>query len=251
VGHDIGAFSDLSVAILAGGFGTRLLPVVSDRPKALAEIHGRPFLAYLLDQLSNAGSSRVVLCTGHRGEQIEQAFGERYRNLQILYSRETRPLGTGGALRLALPFLLSDPVLVMNGDSFCATDLTSFWDWHCARGSQATMLLAEVPNTQRYGSGKINHDDAITQFVEKKQGGSGSINAGVYLLSRQIIHSIPGNTAVSLERDVFPALMSQGLYGYQERERFLDIGTPEDFAAAEQFFATTNERETTAVCSTR
>jgi NDP-sugar pyrophosphorylase family protein len=108
-----------------------------------------------------------------------------------------------------------------------------------------------VPNTQRYGSVKINHDDAITQFVEKKQGGSGSINAGVYLLSRQIIHSIPGNAAVSLERDVFPALMSQGLYGYQERGRFLDIGTPEDFAAAEQFFATIHERETTAVCSTR
>jgi D-glycero-alpha-D-manno-heptose 1-phosphate guanylyltransferase len=251
VGHDIGAFSDLSVAILAGGFGTRLLPVVSDRPKALAEIHGRPFLAYLLDQLSTAGSSRVVLCTGHRGEQIEQAFGERYRNLQILYSRERRPLGTGGALRLALPYLLSDPVLVINGDSFCATNLTSFWNWHATRGSQATMLLAEVPDTQRYGSVKIDHDGAVTQFAEKKQGGSGLINAGVYLLGRRVIDSIPEDTAVSLEHDVFPALMSQGLYGYQERGCFLDIGTPEDFAAAEQFFAAINERETTAVCSTR
>jgi NDP-sugar pyrophosphorylase family protein len=250
VRQDIGAFSDLSVAILAGGFGTRLLPVVSDRPKALAEIHGRPFLAYLLDQLSNAGSSRVVLCTGHRGEQIEQAFGERYRNLQILYSRETRPLGTGGALRLALPYLLSDPVLVMNGDSFCATGLTSFWDWHATRGSQATMLLADVPKTERYGSVKIDHDGAVTEFTEKKKGGSGSINAGVYLLSRQIIDSIPEGTVVSLEHDIFPALMSHGLYGYQERGRFLDIGTPEDFAAAEGFFAAINQRET-AVCNTR
>jgi NDP-sugar pyrophosphorylase family protein len=250
VRQDVRVFSDLSVAILAGGFGTRLLPVVSDRPKALAEIHGRPFLAYLLDQLSNAGSSRVVLCTGHRGEQIEQAFGERYRNLQILYSREMSALGTGGALRLALPFLLSDPVLVMNGDSFCAADLTSFWDWHCAHGSQATMLLAEVPNTQRYGSVKINHDGAITQFVEKKQAGSGSINAGVYFLSRQVIDSISEDTVVSLEHDIFPALMSHGLYGYQERGCFLDIGTPEDFAAAEEFFAAINERET-AVCHTR
>jgi D-glycero-alpha-D-manno-heptose 1-phosphate guanylyltransferase len=227
-----------------------LLPVVSDRPKALAEIHGRPFLQYLLDRLSNAGSSRVVLCTGHLGEQIEKAFGKRYRKLQISYSRETRPLGTGGALRLALPYLLSDPVLVMNGDSFCATDLSSFWDWHCRHGSQATMLLVEVPNTKRYGSVKINADGAVTEFVEKKHDGPGLINAGVYLLSRQVIDSISEGTVVSLEHDIFPALMSHGLYGYQERGRFLDIGTPEDFAAAEEFFAAINERET-AVCNTR
>ena len=90
----------------------------------------------------------------------------------------------------------------------------------------------------------------MTQFVEKKQGGSGSINAGVYLLSRQVIRSIAEGTVVSLEHDIFPTLMNHGLYGYQERGRFLDIGTPEDFAAAEQFFAAINERET-AVCSTR
>jgi NDP-sugar pyrophosphorylase family protein len=250
VRHGVSAFSDLSVAVLSGGLGTRLRPVISDRPKALAEIHGRPFLAYLLDQLSNAGSSRVVLCTGHFGEQIEQAFGKRYRNLQISYSRETRPLGTGGALRLALPHLLSDPVLVMNGDSFCDTDLTSFWDWHSIRHSQATMLLAKVPNTERYGSVKINADGAVTEFVEKKHGGSGSINAGVYLLSLQVIDSMSEDTAVSLEHDIFPGLMSHGLYGYQEGGRFLDIGTPEDFAVAEQFFAAINEREA-AVCNTR
>src|SRR5918993_6033767 len=250
VRQDVSGFSDLSVAVLAGGLGTRLRPVVSDRSKALAEIHGRPFLAYLLDQLLNAGSSRVVLCTGHLGEQIEQSFGKRYRKLQISYSRETQPLGTGGALRLASPYLLSDPALVMNGDSFCATDLTSLWAWHCNRSSQATMLLAQVPNTERYGSVKINPDGAVTQFVEKKQGGSGSVNAGVYLLSRQVIHSIPEDTAVSLEHDVFPTLMSQGLFGYQARGRFLDIGTPEDFAAADQFFAAINERKT-AVCSPR
>lgn len=251
MGQNVSAFSDLTAAVLVGGLGTRLLPVVADRPKALAEIHGRPFLQYLLDQLSTAGCSRVVLCTGYLGEQIEQAFGKRYKNLQVSYSRETRPLGTGGALRLALPHLLSDPVLVMNGDSFCATDLTSLWDWHCGHSSQATMLLVGVANTKRYGSVKINPDGAVTQFVEKKQGGSGLINAGVYLLSREVIESIADGTAVSLEHDVFPALMSNGLYGYQERGRFLDIGTPEDFAAAEHFFAEINACETTAVCSTR
>jgi NDP-sugar pyrophosphorylase family protein len=251
-GQDGRAFSDLSVAVLAGGLGTRLRSVVSDRPKALAEIHGRPFLAYLLDRLSTIGFSSVVLCTGHFGEQVEQAFGESYGKLRICYSREPRPLGTGGALRLALPLLISDPVLAMNGDSFCATDWTGLWDWHCTRGSRATMLLTQVPDIRRYGSVRIDPDGAVSQFAEKeKRGGPGAINAGVYLLSRQVIHSIAEDTAVSLEYDVFPALMSNGLYGYPGRGRFLDIGTPEDFAAAEEFFAAMNERETTALCSTR
>jgi D-glycero-alpha-D-manno-heptose 1-phosphate guanylyltransferase len=252
MGQNLRAFSDLSVAVLAGGLGTRLRSVISDRPKALAKIRGRPFLAYLLDHLSTTGFSSVVLCTGHLGEQIEKAFGESYGNLRISYSREARPLGTGGALRLALPYLISDPVLVMNGDSFCAADLSDFWNWHRARGSKATMLLTQVPDTQRYGSVKIDPDGAVIQFAEKAKGGvSGSINAGVYLLSRQVIHSIPEATNVSLEYCVFPSLMMHGLYGYPGQGCFLDIGTPEDFAAAEEFFAATNERERTAVCSTR
>jgi NDP-sugar pyrophosphorylase family protein len=252
VGEDLRAFSDLSVAVLVGGLGTRLRSVVSDRPKALAEIQGRPFLAYLLDQLSAAGLSSVVLCTGHFGQQIEEAFGERYGNLRILYSQEAQPLGTGGALRLALPYLISDPVLVMNGDSFCAVDLRSFWNWHCARRSKATMLLTQVPDTQRFGSVEIDPDGAIIRFGEKVKGSiPGSINAGVYLLSHQVIESIPPDTDVSLEYRLFPTLVTHGLYGYPGRGRFLDIGTPEDFAAAKDFFLAVNERERTAVCSTR
>ena len=252
MGNDVRAFSDLSVAVLAGGFGTRLRSVVSDRPKALAEIHGRPFLTYLLDQLSATGLSSVVVCTGHFGQQIEEAFGERYGNLRILYSQEAQPLGTAGALRLAFPHLISDPVLVMNGDSFCVVDLRSFWNWHCARRSKATMLLTQVPDTQRFGSVEIDSDGAIIRFGEKVKGSvSGSINAGVYLLSRHVVQSIPADTEVSLEYHVFPTLVTHGLYGYPGRGRFLDIGTPEDFAAAKEFFPATNERERTAVCRTR
>jgi D-glycero-alpha-D-manno-heptose 1-phosphate guanylyltransferase len=252
VDQDVKAFGDLSVAVLAGGFGTRLRSVVSDRPKALAEIHGRPFLAYLLDQLSATGLSSVILCIGHFGQQIEEAFGERYRNLRILYSQEAQPLGTAGALRLAFPHLVSDPVLVMNGDSFCAADLQGFWRWHCTRDSKATMLLTQVPDTQRYGSVKVDPDGAVIEFAEKVRGGVfGFINAGVYLLSRQVIDSIPEHAGVSLEYDVFPTLVRRGLYGYSDRGRFLDIGTPEDLAAAEEFFTARNRRERTAVCSTR
>lgn len=251
VGEDLRAFSDLTVAVLAGGLGTRLRSVVSDRPKALAEIHGRPFLTYLLDRLSATGLSSVVLCTGHFGQQIEEAFGERYGNLRILYSQEVQPLGTGGAVRLALPYLTSDPVLVMNGDSFCAVDFRSFWNWHCARGSRATLLLTQVPDTQRFGSVDMDPDGAIIRFGEKVKGSvSGSINAGVYLLSRQVIESIRPNANVSLEHQVFPTLVTRGLYGYPGGGRFLDIGTPEDFAAAKEFFLAADEPERTVLCST-
>jgi NDP-sugar pyrophosphorylase family protein len=252
VGQD-GTFLDVSIAVLAGGFGTRLRSVISDRPKALAEIHGRPFLAYLLDQFSGTGSTSVVLCIGHFGQQIQDAFGDKYGNLRISYSREARPLGTGGALRLALKYLTSDPVLVMNGDSFCTADLKGFWKWHLSRGSQATVLLTQVPDTRRYGSVKLHPDGAIIEFAEKgKEGVSGLINAGVYLLSRQVIESIPEDANVSLEYRIFPRLVSRGLlFGYPSRGRFLDIGTPEDFAAAEEFFTARDRLERAAVYSTR
>jgi D-glycero-alpha-D-manno-heptose 1-phosphate guanylyltransferase len=253
VGQNARAFSDLSVAVLAGGLGTRLRSVISDRPKALAEIHGCPFLAYLLDQLSATGSSSIVLCTGHFGQQIEETFGETYGNLRISYSQESRRLGTGGALRLARRHLTSDPVLVMNGDSFCAADLQGFWNWHCARSSKATMLLTQVPDTQRYGSVKLDSHGAVIQFSEKGQGAvSGFINAGVYLLSRQVIDSIPEDAEVSLEYDVFPNLVPRGLLqGYPDWGAFLDIGTPEDFAAAEEFFTARKRLGRAAVYSTR
>src|ERR1700751_2704735 len=101
-------------AILAGGSGTRLRPILIGRPKVLAPVSGRPFLTYLLDQLSEAGIRKAVLCTGYLAEQVKSAVGERYGDLQILYSQEDRPLGTAGALGLALPLLDSEPVLVFN-----------------------------------------------------------------------------------------------------------------------------------------
>ena len=105
--------SDITAAILAGGQGTRLRPVLADRPKVLAEVMGRPFLSYLLDQLSSAGARKVILCTGYMGDMVQEVYGGTYKSLHLLYSREDEPLDTGGALRLALPLIDSDCVLVM------------------------------------------------------------------------------------------------------------------------------------------
>src|SRR5687767_8460671 len=116
-------FNHVTAAVLAGGLGSRLRPAVADRPKVLADVAGRPFLAYMLEQLAAAGMSRAVLLTGYRGDQVEAAFGPSFAGLRLAYSREPEPLDTAGALRYALPLLDRRTVLVLNGDSFCRLDL--------------------------------------------------------------------------------------------------------------------------------
>jgi len=122
--------SDHTAMILAGGKGLRLRSVVPDKPKVLAIVNERPFLSYILTELSQAGLRKVVLCTGYKGDQIYAEYGERYKKLSIAYSREIAPLGTGGALRLALPLVPTNTVLVLNGDSFCFGNILQFWSYH-------------------------------------------------------------------------------------------------------------------------
>jgi D-glycero-alpha-D-manno-heptose 1-phosphate guanylyltransferase len=240
-GIDEPSLTTLTAVILAGGFGTRLRSVIADRPKALAEVRGRPFLAYVLDQIAAAGFNLVVLCTGYMGEQVRATFGDTYENLHLAYSQEVSPLGTAGALRLALPLVTSDPVLVMNGDSFCEANLRTFRAWHGAQGAAGTLLLSKTLDTRRYGQVEVDANGVIWRFAEKgSRSEAGWINAGIYLLTRHLLHTIPVNSAVSLEREMFPVWSSRGLYGYRSEGRFLDIGTPEAYATAEQFFATSD-----------
>lgn len=229
---------EVTAAILAGGLGTRLRSVVKDRPKVLAEIGGCPFLGYLLDQLAVSGLRTVVLCTGYLGEQIRDRFGDSYGKLGIIYSQEASPLGTAGALRLALPLLNSASVLVMNGDSFCDINFNAFLDWHCGHRAEVTLALVKMADSMRYGQVRVSTDGAVLSFEEKSsRGDPGWVNAGIYLLTRSFIQTIPENRAISLEREIFSGWVGRGLYGYQTEGRFLDIGTPEAYAEAERFFA--------------
>lgn len=236
--ESVKSFSDLSAIILAGGLGTRLRESVSDRPKVLAEIGGRPFLAYLLDQLQNAGTREVLLCTGYLGEQIENLFGNSYRSMKLSFSREPEPLGTGGALRLALPLIRSDLALILNGDSICRTDLNELLIWHLSKKASASILLTRVPDMHRYGQVQIDSlSGAVTRFEEKgRTTGSGWVNAGLYLISRELIQEIPPGLFVSLEQQIFPSWIGRRLFGHQATGPFVDIGTPESFSSASQFF---------------
>lgn len=228
---------DIVAIVLAGGLGTRLRSVVADRPKVLAEVRGRPYLAYLLDQIAATGIKIVVLCTGYMGEQVQDIFSNTYKSLRLVYSQESSPLGTAGALRFALPLLESDTVLVMNGDSFCETNFEAFWTWHCAWDADATLRLTKVADARRYGRVQVDVSGRVLRFDEKSDtSGPGWINAGIYLLKRRLLETLPVNKVISLEREIFPAWIGRGLYGYRSEGRFLDIGTPESYVIAEQFF---------------
>jgi D-glycero-alpha-D-manno-heptose 1-phosphate guanylyltransferase len=228
----------LVAGILAGGLGTRLRSVVSDRPKVLAHVGGRPFLSYLLDQLVAADLRNAVLCTGHLGDRVRTAFGDSYRGIRLRYSREKSPLGTGGALRAAVHLFESDPVLIMNGDSFCEFELEPLCLFHTSRNAEATFVLTQVGETSRYGRVNIETTGRIQSFEEKTvTHGPGWINAGIYLLSRRLLLTIPPDEPISLEHQMFPSWIHHEVYGYCGQGRFLDIGTPESYAAAEQFFA--------------
>lgn len=229
--------ADIQAAILAGGMGTRLRSVVADRPKVLAKVGDRPFLAYLLDKLAAAGIAEVVLCIGYLGTQVQTTFGDTYKNINLVYSQESSPLGTAGALRLALPLLKSESVLVMNGDSFCDVSFRDFWTRHCIKKAEVTLALTKVSDTRRYGRVQVDREGRVLSFEEKgNSSGAGWINAGMYLLQRQQLSEIPSTGSVSLEREMLPTWIRTGVYSYQATGRFIDIGTPSSYAQAEEFF---------------
>lgn len=227
------SLSNITAVILAGGLGTRLRSVVSDRPKILAEVLERPFLTFLLEQLVSVGVKDVVLCTGYMGEKVYKELGEEYKSMRLLYSQEHKPLGTGGALRLALSLFKSDYVLVMNGDSFVNANLTTFLDWFFNKKHQAAILLTKVTDTDRYGSVTIDREEKITAFNEKGTNlDTGLINAGIYILKKSIIASIPTGRSYSLEHELFPTLAGRKLFGFCCNGAFVDIGIPESYSRA-------------------
>lgn len=230
------ALKDVTAVILAGGLGKRLRPVVSDRPKVLANVLGRPFLEHLFDRLARYGVHRAVLCAGFMADLLDAAYRDGYGDMTIAIAREKELLGTGGAVRNALPLIESDPVLVLNGDSYCTADLAEFYAG--ASGSERSMLLVRCEECGDYGRVETDADGRVTAYFEKEQSaGEGWVNAGVYLLSKAAIASIPAGGPVSIERDVFPAWIQDGILGVRLEGGFLDIGTPERLAEAEEYLA--------------
>jgi len=224
----------MKTLILAGGLGTRLRKIVVNKPKPMALTANRPFLEYLILQLKRYGFTDIMLCIGYLGEQVRKYFGDGDRwGVHISYSWEKEPLGTGGAIKLAEKLVKEKNFLVMNGDSFLDVNLKKLIDYHLKQRALATMALAEVENSLRYGAVEINERGEIKSFVEKGQSSrSKLINGGIYVLNKKIFDNIPVGK-VSLENEVFPKLIGEGFYGVSTKGFFIDIGVPEDYKRLE------------------
>jgi len=229
------AFEQIPAVLLVGGMGTRLQAVLPSTPKPLAPVGKVPFLELLVLQVRSQGIRRLVLCTGHRAEQIEDAFADgRKWDVSIAYSREPRPLGTAGALKFAERLLMPwAEFLVMNGDSFLEFDFPRFQYFHRDHGGLVSMAVRSVADASRYGTVRLDSAQRVIGFSEKKNTGApGIVNGGVYLFKRTVLEHIPEGPA-SLEKDIFPRLLEYGVYAAEQDGMFIDIGTPEDYARAQ------------------
>lgn len=223
----------ITVFILAGGLGTRIRGLFPDRPKSMIPFNGKPFLEHQIALLARQGFRRFVLCVGYQAGPIRAHFedGRRF-GVEISYSQEATPLGTGGALRYAAAHF-DGPGLVLNGDTYLAMDYRAMAAFHAAHaGAVGTIAVSEVADTARYGQVVLDDARHITAFREKAVAhGRGMVNAGAYIFEPRILDYIPKSGKVSLENETFPSLLAAGeaIYGYPIRESFVDIGTPEGY----------------------
>jgi mannose-1-phosphate guanylyltransferase len=228
----------MKAVLLVGGLGTRLRSAVSSLPKALASVGDRPFLELLVRQLARQGISQLVMCTGYLAEKIEKTLGDGSSfGVKIEYSKEEAPLGTAGALKLAQRYFQDESeFLVLNGDSFLQIDFSELISFHQKHDGLATIAVVPVQNASRYGTVQVEADDRVLRFAEKTGDHvPGIINAGVYVFGCAIFAQIPEGAA-SLERDIFPNLLELGVYAFEQRRLFIDIGTPDDYGRAKEMY---------------
>jgi D-glycero-alpha-D-manno-heptose 1-phosphate guanylyltransferase len=227
--------------ILAGGFGTRLQEVIKDVPKPLAPVNDKPFLDYSLKHLAHYGIKRVVLSVGYLADKVTAHYGNNFQGMEIVYSVEQEPLGTGGGIRLAMRQCHDYNILVLNGDSFFDIDLVSFYNKHSEAVSDASLALRKVDDASRYGTISLGEFDKISSFKEKStQPKPGTINAGIYMLdSDSYMDETPVNKSFSIEKDFFEKkLNTLNIYGFTYPGYFIDIGIPEDYKQAQHDFKT-------------
>ncbi len=217
----------MDVLILTGGLGSRLKEVVSDRPKTMAQIGGRPFLDMLIEHLSGFGFRRFILCVGYMADFITKYYNDRKPGgPEIVFSTEATPLGTGGAVKQAADIIGSDTFLVVNGDSFCPVDFQRFIEFHTRKQSLLSMALSASDDPEDYGTVVIDEAGRIIDFSEKRPGGKAWINGGVYLFERTVLTLIESGSVCSLEYDLFAKLVGKDFFGFLASGKVRDIGTP-------------------------
>src|SRR3954463_6940688 len=225
----------MQALILAGGQGTRLMPLTSNVPKPVVPLVDRPFIAFMLEWLRRHGVDDVVMSLGNLAEGVRAVLaGGEQLGLTLSYTEEPLPLGTGGALKFAED-MLDDRFLMLNGDVLTDIDVSAQIQAHEASGARATLALYPVDDPSAYGLVRLNDDGSVREFVEKPspdQIDTNNISAGVYVLQKDLLALLPHGEPASIERDVFPELVANALYGHVSHGYWKDIGTPERYLEA-------------------
>lgn len=224
----------MKAVILAGGEGTRLRPLTLTLPKPVVPVVDRPFLTHQLDLLARVGVTEIVFSVAYQPERVRRVFGDgESLGRRIHYAVEDTPLGTGGAVRNALPYL-DDTTIVFNGDVLTDVDLPAVIARHRAAGARATLVLTPVENPSAYGLVETDADGRVRRFVEKpkpEEITTDTINAGIYVLETAALELMPAGVNYSIERGFFPGLLERGdrVHGFVHRGYWIDIGTPEKY----------------------
>ena len=220
----------MKALILAGGKGTRLRMEIGDIPKVMAPVAGKPFLSYIIAQLGEQGITDICLGVGYLYKNIMEYFqdGSRF-GVNLSYSIEKQPLGTGGAIKNAAT-QLSDPFLILNGDSYFDINFGELIRFHRIKSGVITMAVTKEKDASRYGSVQLDQENRVTAFMEKTTSMTTTlINSGIYIINKSILRDIPGHVPVSLENDVLPRFVNKDFFGLIAERFFIDIGTPSSY----------------------
>lgn len=220
---------NLEAIVLAGGLGTRLKSVVSDLPKPMAPIADKPFLEYILKYLQKNGITRVILSVGYKWEIIKEYFGDRFEDMELIYSLEDEPLGTGGAIKKAINQVKNEKVYIINGDTFFDVDLKSLV---LKDSGRLTLSLKHMSNFDRYGCVESDDKNFVTAFAEKEYRETGNINGGIYLASKNIFYNFDLDEKFSFEEFMQKNFEKLKISVKVFESYFIDIGIPEDYQKA-------------------
>jgi len=231
------AIEKIDALILCGGLGRRLRNVVNNRQKCMAEVNGRPFLDFLIGYLESYKIKRIILCLGFKSKTVRSYYEKRRADGEILFSEESLPLGTAGAIKNAKMLIKSNPFLVLNGDSICRVNLDSFLAFHKEKRAAATIGLVKSirkKNTADFGLVQLNKEQKVKKFSEKTNREGNFISCGIYLFEKELLNLIPKKSYYSLEYDLFPQLKNR-FYGYIADDILIDIGTPCRYKEAQNY----------------
>lgn len=216
--------------VLAGGLGTRLRSEIGESPKVLAPVNGKPFLNFVLQFLKNNGIKTVVLAVGYKYEMIENAFGNSFDGMELIYSIEKEPRGTGGAMKLALERTKSDIVFVVNGDTIFNIPLQDLAKFHREKYAVCSIALKKLYKVERYGSIELDEESKIVAFREKEPRDETVINGGIYCINKGVLIHYPVNTPFSFETNYLQnSPRAKKIFGKTYDSYFKDIGVPDDY----------------------